>query len=132
MGRESACDLFYRLPCVLAMESECHSVSLRDCRDMSSQVARRRDRSHTLTGATDNTGSISDKVSAIDVSAVISFEQEPENHQYYRVFPAVRDDIVAEHTAATQTLQRPRGLAGERSAYVHNSIAALAAKSPIT
>ena len=80
----------------------------------------------------DNMGSISDKVSAIDVSAVISFEQEPENHQYYRVFPAVRDDIVAEHTAATQTLQRPRGLAGERSAYVHNSIAALAAKSPIT
>jgi hypothetical protein len=30
MGRESACDLFYRLPCVLAMESERHSVSLRD------------------------------------------------------------------------------------------------------
>jgi hypothetical protein len=32
MGRESACDLFYRLPCVLAMESECHSVSLRNRR----------------------------------------------------------------------------------------------------
>jgi hypothetical protein len=32
MGRESACDLFYRLPCVLAMESERHSVSLRDLR----------------------------------------------------------------------------------------------------
>jgi hypothetical protein len=32
MGRESACDLFYRLPCVLAMESERHSVSLRDRR----------------------------------------------------------------------------------------------------
>ena len=43
----------------------------------------------------DNMGSISDKVSAIDVSDVISFAQEPENHQYYRVYPAVRDDIVA-------------------------------------
>jgi esterase/lipase superfamily enzyme len=43
----------------------------------------------------DNMGTISDKVSAIDVSDVISFEQDPENHQYYRVFPAVRDDIVA-------------------------------------
>jgi esterase/lipase superfamily enzyme len=42
----------------------------------------------------DNMGTISDKVSAIDVSDVISFEQDPENHQYYRVFPAVRDDIV--------------------------------------
>jgi len=43
----------------------------------------------------DNMGSISDKVSAVDVSDVISFEEEPENHQYYRVFPSVRDDIVA-------------------------------------
>ena len=43
----------------------------------------------------DNMGSISDKVSAIDVSDVISLAEEPENHQYYRVFPAVRDDIVA-------------------------------------
>ena len=39
--------------------------------------------------------SISDKVSAIDVSGVIALEEEPENHQYYRVYPAVRDDIVA-------------------------------------
>ena len=43
----------------------------------------------------DNMGTISDKVSAVDVSDVISFEQDPENHQYYRVFPAVRDDIVS-------------------------------------
>jgi esterase/lipase superfamily enzyme len=43
----------------------------------------------------DNMGSISDKVSAIDVSDVVSLAEEPENHQYYRVFPAVRDDIVA-------------------------------------
>ena len=43
----------------------------------------------------DNMGTISDKVSAIDVSAVLSLAEEPENHQYYRVFPAVRDDIVA-------------------------------------
>jgi esterase/lipase superfamily enzyme len=43
----------------------------------------------------DNMGSISDKVSAIDVSDVLSLEEEPQNHQYYRVFPEVRDDIVA-------------------------------------
>jgi esterase/lipase superfamily enzyme len=42
----------------------------------------------------DNMGTISDKVSAIDVSEVLSLTQDPENHQYYRVYPAVRDDIV--------------------------------------
>jgi esterase/lipase superfamily enzyme len=53
-------------------------------------------------GGPDNMGTISDKVSAIDVSDVISLEQEPENHQYYRVFPAVRDDIVAVLNGAPQ------------------------------
>jgi esterase/lipase superfamily enzyme len=43
----------------------------------------------------ENMGTISDKVSAIDVSAVLSLAQDPENHQYYRVYPTVRDDIVA-------------------------------------
>jgi esterase/lipase superfamily enzyme len=43
----------------------------------------------------DNMSSISDKVSGVDVSAVISSSREPENHQYYRVFAAVRDDIKA-------------------------------------
>src|SRR6266404_8998436 len=32
----------------------------------------------------DNMGSISDKVTAVDVSEVVSIAQEPENHQYYR------------------------------------------------
>jgi len=56
----------------------------------------------------DNMGSISDKVSAIDVSNVISLEEEPENHQYYRVFPAVRDDIVAVLEGAPQREVRNR------------------------
>lgn len=43
----------------------------------------------------DNMGTISDKVTAIDVSDVITTAQDWENHQYYRVFPAVRDDIKA-------------------------------------
>jgi esterase/lipase superfamily enzyme len=43
----------------------------------------------------DNMATISDKVSAVDASVVLSTAQEPENHQYYRVFPAMRDDIVA-------------------------------------
>jgi len=47
------------------------------------------------TDGPDNMGSISDKVTAVDVSDVISLSQDLENHQYYRVFPAVRDDIVA-------------------------------------
>jgi esterase/lipase superfamily enzyme len=43
----------------------------------------------------DNMDSISDKVTAVDVSEVISPASDPESHQYYRIFPAVRDDIVA-------------------------------------
>jgi esterase/lipase superfamily enzyme len=43
----------------------------------------------------DNMATISDKVTAVDASVVLSLEQDPENHQYYRVFPAVRYDIVA-------------------------------------
>jgi esterase/lipase superfamily enzyme len=39
--------------------------------------------------------SISDKVSAVDVTQVIDPEQDFESHQYYRLSPAVRDDIVA-------------------------------------
>jgi esterase/lipase superfamily enzyme len=42
----------------------------------------------------DNMGTISDKVSAVDVSAILELS-EPENHQYYRVFPQMRDDIKA-------------------------------------
>jgi esterase/lipase superfamily enzyme len=42
----------------------------------------------------DNMGTISDKATAIDVSDVIDATTEPESHQYYRVFPLVRDDIV--------------------------------------
>jgi esterase/lipase superfamily enzyme len=47
------------------------------------------------TDGPDNMGTISDKVSAIDVSDVIDVAEDIESHQYYRVFPAVRDDIVA-------------------------------------
>lgn len=46
-------------------------------------------------GGPDNMATISDKVSAIDVSVVLSPGKDIENHQYYRVFPVVRDDIVA-------------------------------------
>jgi esterase/lipase superfamily enzyme len=42
----------------------------------------------------DNMATISDKVSAVDVSAVINTSEEWQNHQYYRRFAAVRDDIV--------------------------------------
>ncbi|UFZ03978.1 alpha/beta hydrolase [Bradyrhizobium ontarionense] len=42
----------------------------------------------------ENMGSISDKVTAIDCSDVTTFEQDPQEHQYYRIFPVVRDDIV--------------------------------------
>ncbi len=42
----------------------------------------------------DNMGSISDKVAAVDVSQVISATEDFQSHQYYRTFPAVRDDIV--------------------------------------
>jgi esterase/lipase superfamily enzyme len=47
------------------------------------------------TDGPDNMGTISDKVSAIDVSDVIDMPKDLESHQYYRIFPAVRDDIVA-------------------------------------
>jgi esterase/lipase superfamily enzyme len=43
----------------------------------------------------DNMSSISDKVSAIDVTDVDDFGNDPESHQYYRTIPAVRDDIAA-------------------------------------
>jgi esterase/lipase superfamily enzyme len=62
----------------------------------------------------DNMGSISDKVSAIDVSDVISFTQEPEDHQYYRVYPAVRDDIVAVLRGTPQDKIPNRRVAGNR------------------
>ncbi|WP_204623436.1 alpha/beta hydrolase [Crenalkalicoccus roseus] len=38
---------------------------------------------------------ISDKVVAVDVSEAIDPRQDFQSHQYYRIFPAVRDDIVA-------------------------------------
>ena len=43
----------------------------------------------------ENMASISDKVSAVDVTQVIDPKQDFESHQYYRLSPAVRDDIVA-------------------------------------
>ena len=43
----------------------------------------------------DNMGSINDKVTAVDASEVVTFSDDPQSHQYYRIFPAVRDDIVA-------------------------------------
>jgi esterase/lipase superfamily enzyme len=42
----------------------------------------------------DNMGPISDKVSSVDVSDVENFGEDPESHQYYRILPRVRDDIV--------------------------------------
>lgn len=47
------------------------------------------------TDGPDNMATISDKVTAVDVSNVIDPAQDFESHQYYRIFPAVRDDIVA-------------------------------------
>jgi esterase/lipase superfamily enzyme len=47
------------------------------------------------TDGPDNMGSISDKVTAVDVTDVIDVKEDIESHQYYRIFPAVRDDIVA-------------------------------------
>ena len=47
------------------------------------------------TDGPDNMGVISDKVGAVDVSDAIDPGQDIESHQYYRIFPAVRDDIVA-------------------------------------
>jgi esterase/lipase superfamily enzyme len=44
----------------------------------------------------DNMATISDKVSAVDVSDVFTIlGDDPEGHQYYRLVPAIRDDIVA-------------------------------------
>ncbi|ENN86413.1 hypothetical protein RHSP_79212 [Rhizobium freirei PRF 81] len=45
-------------------------------------------------GGPDNMSTTSDKISAIDVSDILDVS-EPENHQYYRVFPQIRDDIKA-------------------------------------
>jgi esterase/lipase superfamily enzyme len=42
----------------------------------------------------DNMATISDKVTAIDCSDVTTYAKDPEQHQYYRVFPVVRNDIV--------------------------------------
>jgi len=55
------------------------------------------------TDGPDNMGSISDKVSAIDVSDVIDVSQDFQSHQYYRIAPAVRDDIVAMLSGARPT-----------------------------
>lgn len=46
------------------------------------------------TDGPDNMDSISDKVSAVDVSEVITVGEDFESHQYYRRDPFVRDDIV--------------------------------------
>jgi len=43
----------------------------------------------------DNMAMISDKVTAVDVSDAIDPGHDFQSHQYYRLFPAVRDDIVA-------------------------------------
>jgi esterase/lipase superfamily enzyme len=43
----------------------------------------------------ENMGPVSDKVTAVDVSDVIDPGQDIQSHQYYRLFPAVRDDIAA-------------------------------------
>jgi esterase/lipase superfamily enzyme len=50
----------------------------------------------------DNMATISDKVSAVDVSDVTSFREDPQSDQYYRIFPAVRHDIVAVLNGAPQ------------------------------
>ncbi|MCI0431967.1 MAG: alpha/beta fold hydrolase [Rhodospirillales bacterium] len=43
----------------------------------------------------ENMATISDKVVAVDVTDVIDPTQDFQSHQYYRIFPKVRDDIVA-------------------------------------
>jgi esterase/lipase superfamily enzyme len=43
----------------------------------------------------ENMAMISDKVTAVDVSDAIDPRHDFQSHQYYRIFPAVRDDIVA-------------------------------------
>jgi esterase/lipase superfamily enzyme len=47
------------------------------------------------TNGPDNMGSISDKVTAVDVGDVIDIKEDIQSHQYYRIFAPVRDDIVA-------------------------------------
>jgi esterase/lipase superfamily enzyme len=48
-------------------------------------------------GATgpDNMATTSDKVTAVDVSDVVPAELNTNSHQYYRIYPPVRDDAVA-------------------------------------
>jgi esterase/lipase superfamily enzyme len=46
------------------------------------------------TNGPDNMGTISDKVTAVDVTDIDDFGQDPEGHQYYRIFPEIRDDLV--------------------------------------
>ncbi len=43
----------------------------------------------------ENMAMISDKVTAVDVSDAIDPRQDFQSHQYYRIFPVVRDDIAA-------------------------------------
>ncbi|WP_027666105.1 alpha/beta fold hydrolase [Rhizobium leguminosarum] len=43
----------------------------------------------------DNMAAVSDKVASVDVSEVINASEDFQSHQYYRIFPRVRDDIVA-------------------------------------
>ncbi|TXL78822.1 alpha/beta fold hydrolase [Vineibacter terrae] len=47
------------------------------------------------TNGPDNMSGISDKIVAVDVSNVLDVTEDFQNHQYYRTFPAVRDDIVS-------------------------------------
>jgi esterase/lipase superfamily enzyme len=47
------------------------------------------------TDGPDNMDSISDRVVAIDATAVADPSKDPEGHQYYRTITAVRDDIAA-------------------------------------
>ncbi len=46
------------------------------------------------TNGPDNMGSISDKVTAVDVTDIDDYGQDPEGHQYYRIFPEIRDDMI--------------------------------------
>ncbi|WP_262269227.1 MULTISPECIES: alpha/beta fold hydrolase [Microvirga] len=50
----------------------------------------------------DNMAMISDKITAVDVSDAIDPGHDFQSHQYYRLFPAVRDDIVAVLSGARQ------------------------------
>jgi esterase/lipase superfamily enzyme len=43
----------------------------------------------------ENMAMISDKITAVDVSDAIGARQDVQSHQYYRIYPAVRDDITA-------------------------------------